>query len=120
MRCIKVELDSLKCIDNNINIDTYLDFINYVKSTMENPEWLGDFTHDDLEELLKCGTKIWMYYLDDEVVCSMMLIPSRQKSLDKYGIAKDCKLVVDYGQMAVDIKFVGNKLQYQMLKELEK
>ena len=114
-----LKLDALKCVNNNIDLDIYLNFINYVKSTMEHPEWLGDFTKDDLETMLKEGTRIWMYYLDNEIVCSMMTIPSTQKSLDKFEIKLDYKIVVDYGQMAVNIKYVGNRLQYQMLKELE-
>ena len=114
-----LKLSDLKCIDNNNDLDIYLDFINYVKSTMEHPEWLGDFTKENLEVMLKNGTKIWMYYLDDDVVCSMMAIPSTKKSLDKFEINQDYKIVIDYGQMAVNIKYVGNGLQYQMLKNLE-
>lgn len=33
----------------------------------------------DLEKLLNSGTKIWIYYLDNNFVCSMMTIPSSEK-----------------------------------------
>ena len=114
-----IQLDDLKCISKNIDLDVYLEFINYVKSTMEHPEWLGDFSKEDLQIMLKENTKIWIYYLNDEVVCSMMSIPSTKKTLDKFEINLDYEIVVDYGPMAVNPKYIGNKLQYQMLKELD-
>ena len=39
--------------------------------------------------------------------------------MNKFEINLDYKDVVDYGPMFVNPKFVGNKLQYQMLKELD-
>ena len=82
---------------------------------MLNPEWLGDFSKADLNSLIKIGAKIWIYYTDNEPVCSMMIIPSSKKDLEKFGIDLDYKVVVDYGPMMVNPKYVGNKLQYQML-----
>lgn len=117
---INMNLNSLKCIDNNIDLDKYIEYREYVKSYMEHPEWLGDFTKEDLEELLNSGTKIWIYYLDNNFVCSMMTIPSSEKDMIKFELDLDYKKVIDYGPMFVNPKYVGNKLQYQMLNELDK
>ena len=115
-----MNLNSLKCIDNNIDLDKYIEYREYVKSYMEHPEWLGDFTKEDLEKLLNSGTKIWIYYLDNNFVCSMMTIPSSEKNMIKFELDLDYKKVIDYGPMFVNPKYVGNKLQYQMLNELDK
>ena len=40
--------------------------------------------------------------------------------LKKFDINLDSNIVVDYGPMFVNPKYVGNKLQYQMLKEIDK
>lgn len=113
-------LDDLKMINENVNLDKYIEFREYVKQYMEHPEWLGDFTKEDLEVMLKTNSKIWIYYLDHEEVCSMMLIPSTKSALEKFEINLDCKEVVDYGPMMVNPKFVGYGLQYQMLQEIDK
>jgi len=70
--------------------------------------------------MLDNNTKIWMYN-DNVFVCSMMLIPSTKKDLVKFGIDNlDYEKVVDYGPMFVNIKYVGNGLQHQMLEVLDK
>lgn len=114
-----MKLNELTCINENINIDEYIDFRELVKASMEYPEWLGDFSKEDLIKLLNDNSKIWIYYLNNEPVCSMMIIPSSEKSLLKFEIDLDYKEVIDYGPMFVNPKYVGNKLQYQMLKELD-
>lgn len=87
---------------------------------MNHPEWLGDFTKEELMEMLNNNSKIWIYYLNDKPVCSMMIIPSTEKSAMKLGVSNyNYENIIDYGPMMVGIKYVGNKLQYQMLKELE-
>ena len=63
-------LNELKCISDNIDLDQYITFREEVKSHMEHPEWLGDFTKEDLKELLKRDSKIWVYYLDNTPICS--------------------------------------------------
>ena len=113
-------LKDLKEISENINLDSYIEFRELVKQNMPHPEWLGDFSKEDLEELLNNKSKIWIYYLGEEPVCSMMLIPSTEKTLKKFDINLDSNIVVDYGPMFVNPKYVGNKLQYQMLKEIDK
>ena len=111
-----MELKDLKCIDDNIDIDKYIEFREYVKSHMEHPEWLGNFTKEEIEYMLNHNSKIWVYYDGNTPVCSMMKIPSRQKDLDKFGIELDYKDVVDYGPIFVSPEYVGNGLQYKMLQ----
>ena len=115
-----MKLTDLNCINKEVDLDSYIKFRENVKAKMEHPEWLGDFTKQDLEKLLSNGSKIWIYYLDNEPVCSMMLIPSDKKALLKFGLPSRCQDFADYGPMFVKPKFVGNSLQYQMLKELDK
>ena len=112
-----MKLTDLKCINKDINIDEYIKFRELVKQNMECPEWLGDFTKEDLISMQDDNAIIWIYYLDNEPVCSMMLIPSTEKSLEKFNLDLCCDDVVDYGPMFVNPKYVGNKLQYQMLKK---
>ena len=117
---MKCNINDLKSISENINIDEYIEFRESIKKNMENPEWLGDFSKEDLIFLLNNKSKIWMYYKDFEPVCSMMLIPSDEKSLNKAEINLDYQVVASYGPMMVNPDFVGNGLQYQMLKEIDK
>ena len=112
-----IKLEELKCVDYDINLEEYVNFRELVKKNMTNPEWLGDFSIEDLENLLANNSKIWMYYKDDEPVCSMMIIPSTQKDIDKFELDLNHVEVVDYGPMMVNPKYVGNKLQFQMLEK---
>lgn len=114
-----MNLRDFTCISEDINLDNYIAFREKVKSSMPYPEWLGDFSRDDLIELLANGSKIWIYYFSDIPVCSMMLIPASEESLSKFGLSLNYKEVADYGPMFVDPKYVGNGLQYQMLKALD-
>lgn len=110
-------LNELKCISDNIDLDQYITFREEVKSHMEHPEWLGDFTKEDLKELLKRDSKIWVYYLDNTPVCSMMIIPAREKDIIKFGLDIDYLKTIDYGPMFVNFNYLGNNLQLQMLQE---
>ena len=114
-----MNIKDLVVVSDNINIDEYISFRESVKANMEHPEWLGDFSKEDLSFILNNGSKIWIYYLNNECVCSMMMIPSDEASINKFELSLDYRDVVDYGPMMVNPKFVGNKLQYQMLKELD-
>ena len=113
-----INIENLSVIEK-INIDKYLEFRKEVKLNMECPEWLGDFTKEDLEELLKKDSKIWIYYKEETPVCSMMLIPATKESLKSLQLNYKEQDVVDYGPMFVNTKYIGNNLQYQMLKELD-
>lgn len=114
-----ISLESLKCVDNNIDVEEYITFREEIKKHMDYPEWLGDFTKEEIIDMLDNGSKIWNYYLNDILICSMMLIPATEKSTMKLELQYDYKDVVDYGPMMVNVNYVGNKLQYQMLKSLD-
>ena len=114
-----MKLDQLKCINEDIKIDEYIKYINSVKESMKYPEWLGDFSKEDLIFLLNNNSKIWMYYLNNEFVCSMMLIPANKKSLTSFGIDLNPEEVIDYGPIFINHKYIGNGLQYQMLQKLD-
>ncbi len=115
-----MEIGQLICKCDAINIDEYIKYREEVKKHMEHPDWLGDFSKEDLENILKTGSKIWMYYEDNEFVCSMMMLPSDDEVLSKFEIDLDSKIVVDYGPMFVNYKYIGNGLQLKMLKELDR
>jgi GNAT superfamily N-acetyltransferase len=114
-----MKLSEFKQIDENIDLDKYIEFREDVKKSMLHPEWLGDFSKDDLIKLLDTGSKIWIYYDNDKPVCSMMLIPSDEKGLAKFNIDLDYHIVADYGPIFVNPKYQGNGLQYQMLLYLD-
>ena len=111
-----MKLDELKCISDNVNLDEYIKFREEVKSHMEHPEWLGNFTKEELIDLLNRGSKIWVYYLDKTPICSMMIIPAREKDIIKFGISIDYSKTMDYGPMFVNFNYLGNNLQLQMLE----
>lgn len=115
-----MKLDNLTCISEKIDIDKYINFRKQVKETMLYPEWLGDFNKEDIINMLNNNAKIWIYYLDNKPICSMILIPSDVKTLLKFNLDLDYQKVVDYGPLFVDSKFRGCQLQLQMLKELDK
>lgn len=114
-----MKLNELRCVCDNIDIEKYIEFMDRVKKNMEHPDWLGDFSKEDIQKLLSIDSKIWIYYDGDNEVCSMMFIPSDEKTLKKFGIDKDYKDTMEIGPMFVDIKYVGNNLQYQMLKVMD-
>ncbi len=114
-----MKLEELTCISENIDIDKYIDFREQVKKCMEHPEWLGNFSKEDLIKMLENKSKIWVYYLNNEPVCSMMIIPADEKALLKSELDLNFKEVIDYGPMFVNYKFIGNGLQLQMLKMLD-
>lgn len=114
-----LKLEDLKIINENIDLDRYILFREYVKQYMECPQWLGDFSKEDLITLLETGSKIWMYYFENDPVCSMMFIPSDENSVVDFELNIDHKEMADYGPMMVNPKYIGNNLQYQMLKKLD-
>lgn len=115
-----MKLEELTCISDNIDMDKYIEFREYVKNNMEYPDWLGDFFLEDLVYLVNNGSKIWVYYLNDEPVCSMMIIPASKEALSKFDMDLNYKDVIEYGPMFVNSKYVGKGLQYQMFLELDK
>ncbi len=115
-----MKLDELTAICDNIDLDEYIQFREKVKSNMNNKEWLGDFSKDTLIELLNNHAKIWIYYLNNNPVCSMMFIPADKKSPLKFELDLDSNEVAEYGPMFVHSDYIGNGLQYQMLEQLDK
>lgn len=115
-----MKLEDLTCVNENVDLDKYIEFREYVKSTMKYPDWLGDFSKEDLINLVNNESKIWIYYLGDEPVCSMMLISSDEEALLKFGLDLNYKDVVDYGPMFVSPKYVGKGLQTEMIKEMDR
>lgn len=114
----KINIKDLIVVEK-INIDQYIKFREQVKETMNNPEWLGDFTREDIELLLQENSKIWVYYSKEIPICSMMIIPATKKSLIKFELNYKMQEVIDYGPMFVNPNYIGNNLQYQMLRELD-
>ncbi len=109
-----MKLEELKMVDD-INIEIYLNNVLEIKETMEHPEWLGDFSKEDIRNLFEMGSKIWMFYDQDHFVCSMMFIPGVEKDLTRYDLDIDYHQLCDYGPMMVHPNYRGNHLQEQML-----
>lgn len=103
----------------NPDLDTYISFREFVKDKMSSPDWLGDFSKQDLETILQEGSKIWLYPQDSMPVCSMMHIPTTASSIQKFNLDLDYHEVADYGPMFVNPEYRGKHLQLQMLKELD-
>lgn len=114
----KINIKDLIVVEK-INIDQYIKFREQVKEKMNDPEWLGDFTKEDIELLLQENSKIWIYYSKEIPICSMMIIPATKKSLKKFELNYKEQEVIDYGPMFVNPNYIGNNLQYQMLRELD-
>ena len=73
----------LKCVNQNVDLNDYLKLYTYVKENMQHPEWLGTFSMNEIKDILLQGGKIWLYYDNEHLVCSMFYIPSNQKTLNK-------------------------------------
>lgn len=115
----KIKIEDLKCISENIDLEEYINFREYVKDHMNNPEWLGDLSKENINNLLNNNSKIWIYYLNETPVCSMMFIPADQDSLNKFDLTINYKETAEYGPIMVNPKYVGNGLQTYMLKILQ-
>ena len=111
-----MELNELKCISENVNLDDYLKLYKYVRDNMEHPEWLGTFTRDEIIDILSNDGKIWLYYNDNDLVCSMFYIPISQKSLDKRNVKTLESETGSLGPIMVSPDYVGNGLMIKMLK----
>lgn len=110
-----LRLSDLQC-KCNVNIDSYVLYMDKIKGTMDNPEWLGDFKKDDIDYLLSNGSKIWIYYDDTKEVCSMMGILVTDSILEELELNDMVSNeIVEYGPMMVSKEYRGNSLQYQML-----
>lgn len=115
-----MKINEFNCISKNNNIDEYLKFYKYVKSNMKEPSWLGEFSLNDLKNILNNEGKLFNFYDNNIIVCSMLYIPSNNKTLEKHNLKYDEKLVGSCGPIMVNPKYVGNKFQKQMLELLDK
>lgn len=114
-----MKLEELRCISNNIDLNEYFTFKKLVKDNMIHPDWLREYTKEDIENQLNNGAKIWIYYDGKIPVCSMMMSPSTKEDMLEVGIKMNHKKTAFYRSMFVNPKYVGNKLQYQMLLKLD-
>ena len=115
-----MKINEFNCISEHNNIDEYLEFYKYVKSNMKEPSWLGEFSLNELKNILNNEGKLFNFYDNNIIVCSMLYIPSNNKTLEKHNLKYDEKLVGSCGPIMVNPKYVGNKLQKQMLELLDK
>ena len=116
-----MKINEFNCISEHNNIDEYLEFYKYVKSNMKEPSWLGEFSLNELKNVLNNEGKLFNFYDNNNIiVCSMLYIPSNNKTLEKHNLKYDEKLVGSCGPIMVNPKYVGNKFQKQMLELLDK
>lgn len=97
----------------------YLSFIEGVKKGMEHPEWLGDFTEEEIFNILENGGFCFLYRYADIYVASSMLIPAREKDIEKFGLDYDYLKTMDYGPEAVSSTVRGNGIQKYILKDMD-
>lgn len=113
-----MNLESLKCVNENVNLHDYLKLYKYVLDNMEHPEWLGTFEESEIIEILANDGKIWLYYhpVSNDLVCSVFYIPPSNKALRKHNIETDETETGSLGPIMVSPDYVGNGLQLQMMK----
>lgn len=110
-----MSFNELKCVNEEVNLDDYLKLYKYVRDNMEHPEWLGTFTLEEIKDILAYGGKIWLYYNDEDLVCSVFYIPSNQKSLNKRKINTLESETGSLGPIMVSPDYVGHGYMLKML-----
>ena len=115
-----MKINEFNCISEHNNIDEYLEFYKYVKSNMKEPSQLGEFSLNELKNILNNEGKLFNFYDNNIIVCSMLYIPSNNKTLEKHNLKYDEDLVGSCGPIMVNPEYVGNKFQKQMLELLDK
>lgn len=111
-----MEFNKLKCVSDNVNLNHYMKLYKYVIDNMQNKEWLGTFTKKEIKDILKEGGKIWLYYDNKNLVCSVLYIPSNQKTLDKRNINTKAEETASLGPIMVNPDYIGNKFMLSMLE----
>ena len=48
---LKINLNDLKCISENVDLDKYIEFRESVRARMEHPEWLGEIPKEDAQKI---------------------------------------------------------------------
>ena len=112
-------LENYKCESKKVNLDDYLKLYKCVRDNMIHPEWLGTFTKEEIEEILSNEGKIWLYYDNENPVCSMFYIPIKMKTLLKHNVNLDENLVGSLGPIMVSPDYVGHGLQREMMDLLD-
>ena len=111
-----MSFSKLKCVDKNVNLNDYLKLYTYVREKMQYPEWLGTFSLREIKDILSKGGKIWLYYDNEHLVCSMFYIPSNQESLNKRHINTLETETASLGPIMVSPDYVGKGYMLKMLK----
>ena len=106
----------LKCVNQNVDLNDYLKLYTYVRENMQHPEWLGTFSMNEIKDILSHGGKIWLYYDNEHLVCSMLYIPSNQKTLNKRHINTLERETASLGPIMVSPDYVGNGYMLKMLE----
>lgn len=102
------------------DLDSYISFESLVKSSMEHPEWLGDFSKDDYNFLLNNNSYIFVWTINNEIAASGMIMPSREQDLPKFFSSElNYKEVIDFGPQMVNPKYIGNGLQQNIINYLQ-
>lgn len=109
----------LKCINDDVNLTDYLKLYDNVRSKMPNPLWLKPFELNEIKEILANGGKIWLYYDNDNIVCSVFYISVKEENLKKHRVYQDKNITGSLGPIMVNPLYVGNGYQLEMLKVLE-
>ncbi len=112
-------LEKFKCENKKVNLEDYLKLYKYVRDSMIHPEWLGTFTKKEIEDILSNEGKIWLYYDNEKLVCSMFYIPINMKTLLKHNVNLDENLVGSLGPIMVSPDYVGHGLQREMMDLLD-
>ena len=108
--------ETLKCVSDNVNLDDYYELYNNVRKNMKHPEWLGLIPIDEAKKILLNGGKIWLYYKNNDKVCSMFYIPSNEKTLRKHHIETKATETGSLGPIMVNPKYIGNGFMNSMMK----
>lgn len=119
---MKIDIEKLIVGEINLDeIDEYICLYNLVKSNMKHPEWLGDFSKDDYIRMLNNNSKLYIWKYNDKIIAAGMIIPARQKDLDKFFSSNlNYEEVIDFGPELVHPNYVGNGLQNERLKHLQR
>lgn len=111
-----MNFNKLVCISDNINLNHYMKLYKYVQDNMDNPEWLGIFTKKEIKEILNNDGKIWLYYDNKNLVCSMIYISVSQKTLDKRKANVLAEETAALGPIMVSPDYIGNRFMSRMLE----
>lgn len=103
------------------DLNAYLDLEQEVKNNMIHPEWLGDFTKNDLQRLLKTGGHIYGGYLQDKLIAVGVLMPATKEGLEKLNLdILDVQKAVFFGPQMVHPLYQGKGIQKEIISFLEK